>query len=356
MFKKLSSVALASSAVVALLCTVTAANAQETIVSSESTSITACCAMFDIDSNAAGLTAKQRAVIIQSSLDKALLSALDRSPAAVRVELINRNPAVTLDHRVIITADDNSAKRNRLSQQALAEKWADSIRHCLADSAAIDKYLVMLTGRYPTAAVARGVMLDDEIAVLTTGAFLPIDLVTPISSTSAAIGDRVEAVVSHDVPMRTNFSTYLPAGTMVIGMVEDARPFVTTKYPGKGSITVNFYEMRTPDGKRIPIEAHLYGGVNSWSQISIKPTFANCCGNGNTIKDMSVVNVNVIPAKGHIVGSWKGTPVPALPWDDGRYARLVFDRQAKTLIAPAGEAMMLQFSATTVIAVGGRSM
>ncbi len=349
--KTLFSAALLPAAILTLSM-VPAVNAQEIV---ETSSITACCAMFDIDSNAAGLTAKQRAVIVQHSLDKALLEALDRSPGAVRVEVIQRNPTVTLDHHVIVTADDNSAKRNRLSSMELAEKWADSIRACLADSAAIDKYLVMLTGRYPVKAVALGVMNRDDIAVLTTGAMLPIDLVTPISSATARVGDRIEAVVSHDVPLRTSFATYLPAGTVVIGQVENALDYLPTKFAGKDAFTVNFFEMRTPDGKRIPIDAHVYGAINSWRQIAIKPVAAQCCGNGNTIKDMNLVGVKVVPCKGYIVGSWKGVPMETPSWDDNLYPRLVFKRQTTPIVVPAGEQMMLQFSATTVIAVAGRS-
>lgn len=350
--KKLSTVALIPAAILALVA-VPIANAQEIIT--QTTSITAACAMFDIDSNAAGLTAAQRAVIVQKSLDKALLEALDRSPSAVRVEMINRNPAVTLDRRVIVTADDNSAKRNHMSREALAEKWADSIRACLADSAAIDNYLVMLTGRYPVKAKGLGVMLKDEVAVLPTGSLLPIDLVTPLSSIDAKFGDRVEAVISHDVPMRTSFDSYLPAGTLAIGVVEEALPFVPNRFGGKGAFTVNFYELRTPDGKRIPIEAHVYGNLNTWKQIAIKPVFAQCCGNGSTIKDLNVVTVNIVPAKGHIVGSWKGAPMPTREWFEDPYPRLVFGRKGVELIAPAGEHMLLQFAATTAIAVSGRT-
>lgn len=341
-------------AAILALCSLPAGNAQ-VLYASESTVITACDAMFNIDSNAAGLTAKQRATIVQCNLDNALIESLDRRPSAVRVEVVNRNPVVTLNHRHIVTADDNSAKRSGMTRMQLAEKWADSIRGCLANSAAIDKYLAMLTGNYPVKTLATGIMTRDEIAVLSTEVLLPIDLVTPISTNTARLGDRIEAVLSHDVPLRTSYASYLPAGTMVIGQVEDASPFIANNYAGKDAFTVNFYELRTPDGKRVPIDAHIYGTINSWRQISIKPVSAQCCDNGTTVKDMNLVRVQVNPSKGNIVGSWKGAPMDTPAWGDNKYPRLVFKRHPGTLIAPAGEPMLLQFSATTVIAVAGRS-
>ena len=119
----------------------------ETFVS-ESTVITACGKLFAIDANAAGLTAEQRARIIQRNLDNALISAKHRTPSAVRVVMMNRNPVVALDGYYIATADGNSAARNGMTQLELAEKWAESIRMCLSDTASIDKYLAMLTGSY----------------------------------------------------------------------------------------------------------------------------------------------------------------------------------------------------------------
>jgi len=337
--------------------------------------ITACGDLFDIDSNAAGMTAEERAVKVQSNLDNALIAALNRTPAAVQVQYKNNNPIVTLDNYMIVTADGNSASRSNMTQLQLAEKWAKSIRMCLANTGEMDKYLAMLTGKFPAKKIASATMLRDEIAVAPAEMLFPIELVTPISTDTANVGDRIEAVISHDVPLLPSYSTYLPAGTLVIGSIEDALPYVPNHYAGKDAFTVNFFESRTPDGKRVPIDGHVYGSINSARRVSIKPLFAECCGNGATRQDnLALVRVHVTPAKGNIVGSWKGTAIEGPLGDtkslrqlkglglDGHTTaqglelgmpRLTFNRHLGPMVLPAGQPMLLQLSATTTIALSG---
>ncbi|MBI5174011.1 MAG: hypothetical protein HY986_14105 [Candidatus Melainabacteria bacterium] len=319
--------------------------------------ISACGNLFVIDSNADGMTALERAQIVQRNLDHALVSASDLGPDAVRVRIQNRNPIVTLDDYHIVTADGNSATRNHMTQMQLAEKWADSIRICLADSASIGRYLSLLTGKYPLKQVRmQNTLLRDEIAVATSEMLFPIALTTPISTSTAVVGDQVEAVITHDVPMRTSFASYMPAGTRIFGEIVDAKEYTSNNFCGKDGFSVNFHEMRTPDGKRIPIEAHVYGGVNSWRQINIKPVFANCCEQGTTLKSDSLVTVRVTPAKGHIVGAWKGASVDDQLTPDNHFPRLIFRREPIAITVPVGEPMLMQLSATTVIAVSGRTL
>ncbi len=123
----------------------------------------------------------------------------------------------------------------------LAQKWvADSIRFCLADSAAISKYLAMLTGKYPLATVPlSGQLAGDEVVVAPSASLFPISLITPISSDTSAIGDRIEAVISHDVPLRTSYASYLPAGTIVYGEIAAAN--LPNHYLGKDAFTINFF-------------------------------------------------------------------------------------------------------------------
>jgi hypothetical protein len=347
----------------------------DTLLTEQTTTISLCGHLFDIDSNAAGLTAQQRAHIVQQNLDNALIAAKDRTASAVRVEVANSNPIVTLDHFMVVTADGNSASRSNITQMELAEKWAKSIRICLADSDAVNKYISMLTGKYETKKVAFGEMTRDEIAVAPSEMLFPIELVTPISTNTTQLGDRIEAVISHDVPLQTSYAGYLPAGTRVFGAVESALPYVPNNYAGRDAFTVNFYEFRTADGKRIPIDAHIYGSINNSRMVNIKPLFAQCCDNGTTIKDLSFIKVHVKAAKGNIVGSWKGVSIEGPLGEtksmqkltgqfDGRLSapgleysmpRLVLDRHENVLL-PAGEPMLLQLSATTTIAVAGRSL
>lgn len=349
----------------------------DTFLTEQSTMISICGHLFEIDSNAAGMTAQERAQKVQLNLDNALVAAKNRTPSAVRVAMLNRNPVVTLDGFLVVTADGNSASRANMSQTRLAEKWANSIRICLADSDAVDKYLAMLTGNFPAKKkIALGNMTRDEIAVAPAEMLFPAELTTPISVNDAQIGDRIEAVISTDVPMRPSFATYLPAGTLVFGRIESACPYVPNKFAGKDAFTVNFYEFKTPDGQIVPINAHLYGSKNDVRMVHIKPQLAECCGNGTTLKNESLIKVHVWPTVGNIVGSWKGASIegplgPTLAMQkingefDGRLSapgleygmpRAIFDRRQASLVIPAGAPVLLQLSATTTIAVAGRSL
>ena len=98
-----------------------AALAQNTIVE-ETKTLTLCDDLFAIDANADKKTAKERHRIIQANLDNALLMADDLSAEAVKVRRVNDIPVVELDGFHIVTADANSAKRNRMTREALAKK------------------------------------------------------------------------------------------------------------------------------------------------------------------------------------------------------------------------------------------
>src|SRR4029077_1875388 len=103
-------------------------------VAERATVMGACGKLFDVDANAAGITAQERAAIIQKNLDSAIIHAKNRTPSAVNVMVVNRNPVVTLDGFHIATADGNSAARHRTTQMQLAQEWANSIKFCLADA------------------------------------------------------------------------------------------------------------------------------------------------------------------------------------------------------------------------------
>lgn len=311
--------------------------------------VSLCGKLFEIDSNAAGLTAEERARIVQKNLDNALIHAKDRSPAAVRVEVANRNPIVTLDGFHIVTADGNSAARAEMSQMALARKWADSIAFCLSDASAIKNYLAMLTGNYPEKA-AVVVTTKDHVAVAPTDMLLPIALATPLSADLCKIGDGIDAVITQDVPLGPDYDTYIPKGTVAHGTIADAHDYTANEFPRNG-LTVSFQELRTPDGKSIPIDGHVYGGLNYWRQISANPIKAECCGNVISVKPTGV-EFKVRPAKGEIVGAWKSMP---LDRTQDTITRFMF-RSGSGLDVAQGETMMLQLNSTTAIAVAGSSM
>lgn len=313
------------------------------VVAQTATVVGACGKLFDVDSNAAGLTAQERAALIQKNLDNAIIKAHNRTPDAVAVQVVNRNPVVTLDGFHIATADGNSAARNRMSQMQLAQKWADSIKFCLADAIAIDKYLAMLTGKFATTAAAPR---EEEVAYAPAGMFLPIKLATPISSEASRIGETVQAVISSDIPLQTTqsgtkYEAYLPAGSVAIGEFIEAG----NDYLGKNAFGVRFHEIRTPDGEVIPINAHVLGGIGTWVTVGTEPNITHCAmpnGKKETAK------VGLLASKGEICGGWRGRPIQA--GIDVPYQKLVFKRRTGINVA-AGERMIMQLTAPTAIAV-----
>jgi len=315
-----------------------------TFVAETATVMGACGKLFDVDANAAGLTAQERAAIIQKNLDYAIVHAHVRGPNSVAVITVNRNPVVTLDGFHIATADGNSAARHGITQMQLAEQWANSIKLCLADAAAIDKYLAMLTGKYPTVvAVPR----SETIAYARGGMFLPVKLSTPINSECSQVGDKVEAVLTKDIPLQTSYlatqyEAYLPAGTVAQGQLVDA----SNAYLGKHAFSVRFDQLRTPDGEVIPISAHIFGGVGTW--VAFSPESPNPVEFGTLSGRIPTPQNGLLASKGSICGGWRGTPTGA--GNEIPFQKLAFKRHTR-VAAPCGEAMLLQLSAPSVIAV-----
>lgn len=303
----------------------------------------ACGKLFDIDSNAAGLTAQERAAAIQKNLDYAIVHAKNRTPAAVNVLVVNRNPVVTLDGFHIATADGNSAARNGMSQMQLAQKWADSIKFCLADAAAMDKYLSMLTGNYKVANTPR----EETIAYVPAGTFMPVKLATPIDSELSRVGDKVQAILTQDIPVQTSqsatqFEAYLPAGTAAVGTITDASNSYT-----RNGMSIRFDELRLPDGEVVPINGHIFGGPGTWAAFNPNPVSQVEYGFIGANPQLSPA-ASRIASKGAICGGWRGYPVGA--GLDIPYKKLTMVKKTGVVI-PAGEAMMLQLGAPTAIAL-----
>lgn len=314
--------------------------AGSTYVAETASVVGACGKLFDVDSNAAGLTAQERAAAIQKNLDYAIVHAKNRTPSAVRVLVVNRNPVVTVDGYHIATADGNSAARNNMSQMELAQKWADSIKFCLADAAAMDKYLSMLTGNYKQVVAVNN---ENVIAYLPAGKFVPVKLVTPIDSETSQAGDLVQAVISTDIPLRTSqsattYEAYIPAGTIAEGRLSNAE----NSYTRKGAFSPRFEQFRLPDGSVIPIQGHIFGQVGSWTSWNTNPP---------VVESAAVAaNTAIMASKGTICGSWRGNAIGA--GLDVPYQKMVMVRRTGVVI-PAGEGMMLQMAAPSAIALGG---
>lgn len=303
----------------------------------------ACGKLFDIDANAAGITAQERAAMIQKNLDFAIINAKHRTPSAVNVLMVNRNPVVTLDGYHIATADGNSAARHNMSQMALAQEWASKIKFCLADAAAVDKYLSMLTGQFPQAIGPR----EERVAYARAGLYMPVKLLTPINSETSHLGDCVKAQLTSDIPLPTSqsstqFEAYLPAGSVAIGQLVDA----SNSYTRNGALGIRFTSLQTPDGETIPINAHIMGGIGTWAYFNSNPQvaeFANLAG----LKQTAVAGT-ALASKGNVCGGWVGYPFGN--GIDEPFQKLVLKRRTG-VAACAGEGMMLQLAAPTAIAV-----
>jgi len=132
-----------------------------------------------------------------------------------------------------------------------------------------------------------------------------------------------------------------------------AAAYNPNNYAGKHATTISFYALKTPDGKEIPIDGHIQGGVNSWRYVSVNPIRPNCCGDKafklearDAFGNLTVVALN--GAKGEIAGAWRGMPMDQQTQES--FHRMLLSKGTGLLI-PAGEPMFLQLNATTSIAV-----
>jgi hypothetical protein len=346
-----------------LMTGITCVQAAE-VMATQTTTIFACGKLFDIQANAAGLTADQRCVIVQKNLDNALVAAKNRSPSAVRVSMMNRNPIVTLDGFYIITADGNSAARAQLSQMQLAEKWAESIRICLADQAAVANYVAMLTGKFKTAETTTAPITGNrgDIVVAPHETTLPVRLTSDLQGLTAKLGDPIEVVLRSDVPLGPDYATYLPAGTRALGELVYASNYVPNHYGGRKALTPWFYTLRTADNKDIPIDAFLIGDINLWKNVKTKPSDAICVEQTKGAKASLLeegVPLEAVP--GDVVGAWRGRELvtsnslgfvglPGYRPSNLEYNGLIIPRNSAREI-PAGTDMLLQLGGTAAISV-----
>jgi hypothetical protein len=201
--------------------------------------------------DAYGYSADQRAWQAQDALDNALVLANDVSPSAVRIERMNGAVIISLDGRKVATVDANSASRAGLSVDALANKWADSLKGFLADSARTEGYLLSL--KNPHQVEANVAIVEERKLYAPAGTTLPIVLVSALTPATIKSSDLVEGVV-HEQVVLGNYA--IPAGSRVIGKVAEIKP---------DTYTVKFNSLTTPSGTEMPITATL---VNTYSVMA----------------------------------------------------------------------------------------
>lgn len=329
-------IALSALIAVGALYTPPAVQADNLLVK-ETRTIHLCGDLFEIEANADRMSAAERARIIQKNLDEALIKALDRSPDAVTVRIKNRLPVVELNGYHIATADQNSAARKRMSEWDLAVTWAESIKQCLADSAAVERYIAAL--QTPSKLHTGLVKSKKHIAVVKPETRMPIKLLSAFHFDGTTVGDSVTAVLSRDVPLEPGFSTYLPAGTLIHGSVIEADEYAYNGFPNQDAVTIQFTAMETPDGQQIPIHAFIVGGVNEF-EIARK----------EQVDPQGAIDLTTgaVSSKGLISGAWVGHQYPKD--EQSRLPRLFMDRGAVFDIG-VNEELQLKTTATTSIAI-----
>jgi hypothetical protein len=334
---------------------------------------------FNIKANAAGMTADERAVIIQKNLDRALESTKNLSPDAVGTAVINRNPVVLFDGKLIATADGNSAARLNLTQSELADEWARALQRFVTNyKVEKEKRLTFETTKVKTANFTR-----EDIAVLPRDMMLPVALKLSIFPLKAGCGDQIEAFLTTDVPIGPSFKTYLPKGTLVLGELVAAKDYMPNKFGGGDALTPHFFTIRTQDGRDIPIDGHILGDLNQFKQISTLPTRATCCepyGPAvttviNRNDDLLTVENKVETAtSGEVQGAWrqnanwytgwKGYPnhymdlgylgLSSYRSSNLSYNGLIIPKHTHRIV-PGGVPMMLQLATTTSVAVASNA-
>lgn len=313
-------------------------SAQTTLVE-ETKTMTLCDDLFAIDANADKKTAMERHRIIQANLDNALLMASNLSPQAVKVREVNRLPVVELDGFHIVTADSNSAKRNRMTREALAQKWADKLKTCLAKTKVVKNYIARLKGVQTKKQIA--IKKDKTVAIVKPETKMPVHLITRFEYDGTTIGDPVTAMLSKDFPLPPKFNTYIPKGSLVHGRVVDSEKHTYNGYPKKDSVTIDFHSIELPNGQDIPIQAHVVGGENEF--IAAKPSKQ---------KDVdSTLDAGKKPGgteKGVITGAWLGASLNKS--EAARLPRLVMDKGSVFNIRPT-EQLQIETTATSAISI-----
>ncbi len=279
--------------------------------------------VFSNKAASGGMTTEQRAETIQRNLDNALVAAKDRSPSSVNIVYVKGLPVITLGGYQVVTVDAANAKASNVTPAVLAQQWADALRHNLQDQGSVDSYVAQLSGNFPTNAPAvnaapqysappqntaaynppppqqqyqpqqygggqppqqyggqgqyggqqdqfnrstyggggGGGMQRGRVVYAPAGLVMPVSLRTSISTQAAQSGDLIEANLTDSVNLG---DSTIPAGTVLVGQVTDAR---AGGFMGRsGMLGVKFNTMRTADGQQVPITAHIVGGIGKFAE------------------------------------------------------------------------------------------
>lgn len=98
-----------------------------------------------------------------------------------------------------------------------------------------------------------------RVQYVPAGLTFPVTLQTSISTDVARSGDQVQATLNQPIMLG---NSQIPAGTIVMGTVTDAR---SGGFMGRaGMLGVKFNRLRTPNGQEVPMSAHIVGGIGKY--------------------------------------------------------------------------------------------
>ena len=95
--------------------------------------------------------------------------------------------------------------------------------------------------------------LRGRVSSVPRGTMLLIKIEQPVSSFTSRMGDTISATLENDIFV--NDAIAIPAGSEIIGQVANISE---SGHMGKhGEIDVRFHTVKTPDGRIVPISAHI---------------------------------------------------------------------------------------------------
>jgi hypothetical protein len=192
-----------------------------------------------------------------------------------------------------------------------------------------------------------------RVIYVPAGLSFPATLSTSISTQAARPGDLVEASVTQSINLG---DSVIPAGSMVIGQITDAK---SGGFLGRsGMLGVKFNRLRTPNGVETPMSAHIVGGIGKYTQIGSQSgefageTWKNKVGQvalrgaiGAGTGAALGTAIGAIAARGHGSGigrgAWSGT---AIGGGVGVADSLLL-RKGKNVNISSGQQMQLQLDA-----------
>ncbi len=192
------------------------------------------------------------------------------------------------------------------------------------------------------------------------GLVLQVALQTAISTQVAKPGDYIQATVSQNVSLGGR--GYIPSGAQIVGSVASAE--AGRRLSRSGELGLHFDSLRMPDGRTIPLSAHLVGSLGKytnkgtgdndvyrgegWGAKVGQTLIRGGLGAGLGAGLGTAVGAIAGGGRGAGTGAWSGTAIGG-----GVGVADMLLRKGKEVIVPAGTTMQIQLDQPAVISGGG---